>query len=183
MEIILTYKGIIPANNKPLDAVWKMRKSFDTQLKKLWGKEPFAVLKKWEDTNFTTGVKDFRRIIDNQTFLPLYGKTISVGVNLDITLLTGMHEQSPILKSGDLDNRIKRVIDALRAPQQKGELYGDLKENKRWHCLLEDDDAVIGLKAKAGTFLDSDNNKESFVFIKVTPAPLTVTMSNIAMLF
>ncbi|TWI36382.1 hypothetical protein IQ26_02895 [Mesorhizobium tianshanense] len=46
MDIYLTYRGQIPSKASSLDAVWNMRRSFHRQLETLWGKEPFAVLKK-----------------------------------------------------------------------------------------------------------------------------------------
>ncbi|RWO04605.1 MAG: hypothetical protein EOS07_28690 [Mesorhizobium sp.] len=52
MDIYLAYRGQIPSKASSLDAIWNMRRSFHRQLEGLWGKEPFAVLKKWEDSNF-----------------------------------------------------------------------------------------------------------------------------------
>lgn len=81
-----------------------------------------------------------------------------------------------------MDNRVKRLIDALRIPQGDDEMASDLPPGSRWHCLLEDDDAVTAVSAKLGTYLASDDPSESFAFIKVKPSGLNVTTSNLAML-
>ncbi len=175
MEIILTYRGKIPAKRSNLTAIWDMRKEFHSQLIKLWGRQPFDVLKEWNET-------DFAKTIYGQKFIPLYGRKVGIGVSLDIKLLTGMPIQKSILEAGDLDNRIKRIIDGLRAPAQKGELLTS-REQATWHCLMDDDNAVINLNASMGTFLASDDPSESFAFIRVRPVALNVNVDNISMLF
>ncbi len=160
-----------------------MRRSFDQQLSKLWGREPFSILKKWEDSDFAANAPDFRVKLADQTFLPLYGRTIGVGAELDITLLTGMPEQKAVFEAGDLDNRIKRIVDGLSAPTQKGELLPNLESGSRWHCLLENDNAVAGLSAKLGVYLASNDPSESFAIIRVRPLAYRVDLGNMAMLF
>lgn len=160
-----------------------MRRSFHTQLQKVWGKEPFGILKKWEDTNFSAGAPNFIRTNSGQTFVPIYGKDVGVGVDLDITLLTCMPERKSVLSAGDLDNRVKRIVDALRVPKGHGEMLAGLPDGGRWHCLMEDDDAVLSLSARLGPYLGSDDPSVSFAVIKVRPMAMKVTNGNIAMLF
>jgi hypothetical protein len=183
LEIVLTYRGRIPSKSSSKAAIWDMRRSFDRQLRKLWGKQPFDVLKKWEDSNFAAGAPEFRLRQGTQLFVPLYGSAIGVGVELDIRLLTGMPEQKAVITAGDLDNRIKRLIDALQAPAQLGEHVDDLEPDQRWHCLVDNDSAVLGLTAKLGAYLDSDDPSESFATIVVRPIPLRVSLANMSMLY
>ena len=183
MEIVLTYEGRIPSKGSNLAAVWQMRKSFDTQLRKLWGKPPFDVLKKWEDSNFSGGAPNFLRACEGHTFVPLYGADVGVGVDLNIQLLTGMPAQKRVVSAGDLDNRIKRIIDALQAPTQKGEMIAGLPPGQRWYCLVENDSAVLGLRATLGAYLGSEDPSVSFATIVVKPIAMKVTLSNLAMLF
>lgn len=181
MEIILTYRGRIPAKRSDKEAVWAIRKEFHLQLAKLWGKEPFDVLKRWEDAGFSADAPHFTRHWRNQTFVPFLGQDVSVGADLDITLLTGVPIQKRVISAGDLDNRIKRIVDALRVPKGHGEMVEELPPDARWYCLLEDDDVVTSLSAKLGPYLGSDDPAESFAFIRVRPVALRVTFANIAM--
>ncbi|RWA71387.1 hypothetical protein [Mesorhizobium sp.] len=183
MDIYLTYRGQIPSKTSSLDAVWSMRKSFHSQLQKLWGKEPFAILKKWEDSNFAAGAPNFLRQIGDQIFVPFYSEVVGVGVKLEIKLLTGLPLQQAVISSGDLDNRVKRIIDALRAPTQKGELTKNLEPGSRWYCVMDDDSSVKEVTASLAPYLDSSDPSESFVFVRVRTSPSAVTLANLAMLF
>jgi len=183
MDIVLTYRGRIPAKRSDREAVWAIRREFHTQLAKLWGKEPFSVLRRWEDSNFEAGAPHFTRHWRDQTFVPFLGEDVGVGANIDITLLTGMPAKKRVVSSGDLDNRIKRLIDALRVPKGEGEMVESLPADARWYCLLEDDDVVISVTARLGAYLASDDPAEAFAFIRVRPSALRVTLSNLSMLF
>jgi hypothetical protein len=183
LEIILTYEGRIPSKASSKEAVWDMRRSFDRQLKKLWGKEPFDVLKKWEEAPFGGGAPNFLVHRKDQLFVPYYGHAVGVGVSLDIRLLTGMPDRQAVINAGDLDNRIKRIIDALQAPTQNGELLDDLEPDQRWHCLVDNDSAVLGLQARLGPYLGSADPSISFAVIVARPVAIRVTIGNIGMLY
>lgn len=183
MELTLTFTGIIPAQRTDLEVIWTIRREFDRQLSKVWGKAPFAVLKKWEDSGFVSGAPRFTREVGGHTFVPLYGEDVGVGVDLDITLLTGMPAKKRVISAGDLDNRIKRLIDGLRIPSGHGEMSKTLPESGRWHCLLRDDSAVLGLRARLGTYLGSDDPSVSCAILRVKPVALKVTTGNLEMLF
>jgi hypothetical protein len=183
MDIHLTYRGRIPSKSTSLEAVWNMRKSFHVQLAKLWGKQPFDILEDWEKSGFASGARNFLRQIEDQVFVPFYSEAVGIGVQLDIKLLTGSPPQQSTISSGDLDNRIKRIIDALRAPTQRGELIQNLLPKSRWYCVMDDGSAVKQLNASLAPYLDSDDPSESFAFITVRTAATKVTMDNLAMLF
>ena len=131
MEIILTYEGKIPSKAKDKEAVWEMRRSFHSQLRKLWGKPPFDVVEKIEQKVIATGKDDFRITHRDQQFVPLYGEKIGVGVELEIRLLTTHPDRKAVISAGDLDNRVKRIIDALQAPTQVGELLDNMPVDQR----------------------------------------------------
>lgn len=182
MEIVLTYRGRIPAKRSDRESVWAMRREFHTQLEKLWGREPFDVLKRWEDSGFAAGAPRFTSSWRDQTFVPFLGRDLGVGADLEITLLSGHPRQKRVLSAGDLDNRVKRLVDALRVPHGDSEMAEALPPGGRWYCLLQDDDVVTAVSAKLGTYLASDDPSESFAFIRVRPTGLRVSTSNLGML-
>ncbi|AKR58078.1 hypothetical protein XM25_20250 [Devosia sp. H5989] len=182
MEIILTYRGRVPGQKRTsgnLDAIWRMREAFHRQLEKLWGKAPFTILKDWEDSDFAAGAPDFRRARAGCTFIPFYGRHIGICVSLEIQLLTGFPAQKSVLVAGDIDNRIKRITDALRVPNV--DETRDEMSVQRWYSLLEDDNAVLSLTASTGTYLASDDPTEAFVFVRVRPIPVALTADNLEM--
>jgi hypothetical protein len=80
-------------------------------------------------------------------FVPLVRKDWRIKCSLDILFLR--HDPpGSVVHAGDLDNRIKTLIDALRKPQGPIELRGNEKPAEGedpFFCLLEDDKLITGL--------------------------------------
>jgi hypothetical protein len=68
-----------------------------------------------------------------------------------------------IIRQGDLDNRIKTLIDTLRKPKGAMELRGinPQADEDPLFCLLEDDDLVTGLTVETGMLLGPLENGAS----------------------
>ncbi|AVX02568.1 hypothetical protein MXMO3_00019 [Maritalea myrionectae] len=187
MKITLTYRGVVPSahsgggKNKSAH-ISNMRLAFHEQLKRLWGQPPFGVLKKWEDTGFEANAPNFIKAVGGIKYVPFFDlPKIGIAVSLDITLLSGEPNNAPqLISKGDLDNRIKSIIDALHPPQ-KDNLSGSEKELNRIYCLMGDDEAVKELTATTRPFLASENHDDAFVLVEVRPVPIEVTQSNIEM--
>jgi hypothetical protein len=76
-------------------------------------------------------------------FIPLVTESIVVRCAIDILFLRP-EEPGKILTSGDLDNRIKTLFDALRLPKNLSECGGTAPsgEYDPMYCLLEDDQLI-----------------------------------------
>lgn len=184
MEIILTFEGRIPGQRRSPDnqmAVWEMRSAFDHQLSKLWAKSPFEQLNDWYQDRHQKRVPQISKPIGETDFVPFYGRPVGIGVALKVTLLTGIPVQKKVVEAGDLDNRFKRVIDALRIPKQQ-EIPNSVTLKSRFLCLLADDDVVSRIDAETGVYLSSDDPQHSFVIVRATPTPIRVTLDNLEML-
>jgi len=62
-----------------------------------------------------------------------------------------------LIRSGDLDNRIKTVFDALRMPTNVDELGGydaPAEEEDPFYCLLEDDYLITHLSVETDRLLE-----------------------------
>lgn len=180
--IYLTYRGVIPSKSSNNEAVWAMRQAFHEQLSKLWGKEPYSVLKDWEDSNFAAGAPDFRKRLGNQVFIPFFGKKVGFGVELDLELLVGSSPFAAVINEGDLDNRAKRIVDALQCPTQPTELSANYQD-PRYYCLMDNDSSVTALSVRLGPYLDSNAPEESFAFIRVKPSMKRTSLDTLAMAF
>jgi hypothetical protein len=91
------------------------------------------------------------------TFIPLVRDSIGLVCSLDILFLRS-GPKGNVYKAGDLDNRIKTLLDALRVPSA-GEINATAldryKETKRqMYTLLEDDKFVTGLNVKTAQLLN-----------------------------
>lgn len=168
VDIHLSYAGTLPSSSAAKGRVSykeRIRAEFSLQLwslamqeDQLWPEVTAAMVGKPRGSRIippdtsagpVVGVKFGPRL-----FSPLVSEKRKLTCHLDITLL---HRRAPgtILQGGDLDNRLKTLLDALRVPHDLNEV--DLSRQEamdRWTlCLLEDDALVTRLTIKTGRLL------------------------------
>jgi len=87
-------------------------------------------------------------------FWPLVTEEYGVRCALDILFLRP-EEPGMIIKSGDLDARIKTIFDALRLPKNLDETdgTGPERDENPFYCLLEDDKLVSEIKVSTDNLL------------------------------
>lgn len=121
-------------------------------------------------------------------FVPLVREDFGLSCSLDILFLRRDFPGTGVIPAGDLDNRIKTLIDTLRKPHNGNELRGNetpaLGEDP-FYCLLEDDDLVTSLSVEADRLLDPPNgannsNGQVRLVISVEIKPSHVTMFNLS---
>jgi len=91
-----------------------------------------------------------------------------------------------VIRSGDIDNRMKTIFDALRMPSGKDELGGydtPSKGEDPFFCLLEDDSLISQASIETDTLLqptgpDWEANDARLV-LTVRLSPYRVTWGNI----
>ena len=119
-------------------------------------------------------------------FVPLVREDISLLCSLNILFLRRDIPGS-VINVGDLDNRIKTLVDTLRRPMSIQELRGNEQPDAAedpFFCLLEDDKLVTHLAIEADTLLDSpigtaEDGREVKLVITVELKPNHVTMFNL----
>jgi methylmalonyl-CoA mutase N-terminal domain/subunit len=119
-------------------------------------------------------------------FAPLVREKISLVCSLDILFLRRDIPGGVITSAGDIDNRIKTVIDALRRPRYAQELVGNevpSEGENPFFCLMEDDSQVDRLSVETDALLnvgeDSDHRRVQLV-ITVDVRPFNVTTFNLS---
>jgi hypothetical protein len=121
-------------------------------------------------------------------FVPLVREEISLLCSLDILFLRRDYPGS-VYTAGDLDNRIKTVLDALRRPRNGSELVGNERPREGedpFYCLLEDDKLVTQLAIETDTLLDTPagnderDRRQVRLIITVELRPYDVTMFNLS---
>ena len=93
-----------------------------------------------------------------------------------------------IISAGDIDNRIKTVIDGLRRPRNGKELVGNETPQAGedpFYVLLEDDKQVTHLEVETDTLLDPPtggafDHRLVRLLITVDLRPYNVTMFNLS---
>jgi hypothetical protein len=180
MEFRLVYEGHLKAtttSNSRVEDKHAIRKQFHKQLDQLWMQHPNLLWKRTEiiqrpvevveklqkegkilnDPGATT-VETLARRFDRCgfRFVPLVNKAFDLICGLDILFLRRDNPGNLILPGGDIDNRIKTLLDALRVPADGSELprkcSPDADENP-FFCLLENDSLVTNLSVTTDRLL------------------------------
>jgi len=166
MEFKLTYEGqLLGASRNNTRAVHKheIRRKFHPQLKRLWEIMPALVTREhlFNDEKWQAIRRPYRDYVaDNfqrcgYRFCPLVTDSLFLHCNLEILFLRA-DPPGAIIKSGDMDNRLKTIFDALRIPQNADELGGATPQDGEdpFFCLLEDDRAISNLTVETATLLE-----------------------------
>ncbi len=167
MRLTLTYRGPLHAQSNDesrKEEKQAIRHKFHEQLVDLWETHPVleGILSKWRELDDAAQLekKDFISAFDIGPFrfVPLVTKHLSLSCELDILFL---RKEPPgyIIdgETGDIDNRIKVLFDALRMPKPLNKEIPDGDQpqvNERpFLCLLEDDALITGFNIKTDRLL------------------------------
>ena len=91
---------------------------------------------------------------------------------LDLTLLRPGPPGNLIVQSGDIDNRLKTLLDALKIPKEPTALAADeapLQNETPFFCLLEDDSLITAISVTTDRLLEKTvDPNEVLLLIHVT---------------
>jgi hypothetical protein len=164
MELTLIYDGILKPQNSGYNKGIKENKhdircKIHQQLKELWKRAPFK-----------PDPKDFYKNIGGFNFLPLAVEGRNEIAEMNITLLRPTPIGHIVGQGGDIDNRIKTLLDALRMPKNNDELpkgYVPNPDENPFYCLLEDDKLITKLSISTARLLIPTSDKH-FVHLIIT---------------
>lgn len=162
MKFRLYYRGELKSSQSRRNTInykQKIRRLFHPQLSQLWSIDPF--LKEMYKEKSSLLIQR-----DKFSYLPVVCDNFSTISELDILFL---RPQKPGNVFGDIDNRIKTLIDCLRIPQKSEIPDGDIPQNNEdpFFCLLEDDSLVSHFSVTTDHLLDSNDRSEVLVIITV----------------
>ena len=148
----------------------QIRRNLSEQLENLWKISPGlrAFDQKGEIQN--AHAKNYERC--GVEFVPLVVEKWGLLCNLDITFLRPGSPGQIVSEGGDIDNRLKTLLDALRVPKDGSEMRLSPGEAnpKRIYCLLEDDKLITGIRVTTDRLLTPNTtlDSEACVSIHVT---------------
>jgi hypothetical protein len=199
-------------NKSKPDAAREIRDKLSPQLKKLWethaalkelsasalvpkphdnigyGGTPLEtsgeVLDRYKRTGLANRLVNLCEPIDCGQFkyVPLVRKSLDLNCSLSILFLRQQDPGELVSQGGDIDNRIKTLLDALRIPHKEvQDKYPPTEETI--FCLLESDFLVSGLEIETDRLLSpsTDHSHEVHLVIEVTIHVLRVGMWNICL--
>lgn len=108
-------------------------------------------------------------MIENKLFLPLVRENLHLNCELDILFLRQQDPGALISQGGDIDNRIKTLLDALRMPSSDEEAKSptDIGANSTIFCLMESDTLVARLNIDTDRLLFPESEKPNEVHLVI----------------
>jgi hypothetical protein len=193
MKFTLTYDGSLPASANKLknEEKWAIREQLSPQLKDLWTAHP--ALREVEDNRHfpktggatlrqvhhqhpgPVGVGEWRNdspeILDlcesinkhGAWFRPLVRESYALHCGLKIIFLR-QEPPGKVYQGGDIDGRIKTLLDALAMPQHREQVLASNTNFDPIYCLLEDDALVSGLEVESERLL-TDKKIQSTLYV------------------
>ena len=153
MEFVLHYRGELKPNGGAQDK-HHIRKIFHPQLKTLWDQPP---LKHFREILHPSEKYTVIRKLGDFTFAPLFAQHLNFLAELEITLLRPEIPGSIVRNGGDIDNRLKTLLDALAMPSQPNALPSSAKpdnDETPFFCVLEDDKLITKISVQTYSLLE-----------------------------
>ena len=171
MEFRLVYKGPLPAQRGGGGGgrnteKHQIRLALHGQLRTLWREHWF--LSSWEKPEGAQGRTSADVMADNwqrcsMRFLPLVNSKSRLACALDILFLRRDPPGSPIITGGDIDNRLKVLLDGLKMPKDCSQLPAKWQPEPTQnplYCLMEDDSLITEIKVTSDRLLVPAAEKE-----------------------
>jgi hypothetical protein len=99
-------------------------------------------------------------------FAPLISKRNDLLCELDVVFLRQQAAGQLIGEGGDIDNRVKTLLDALSVPPPaQAELFSDADVSTKLFCLLQDDSLVTRVSVETDRLLRQTQNRHDLVAI------------------
>lgn len=188
MEFTLVYRGSLKSNGDPTHKQ-QIRRVMHAQLMELMES---SHMKKAgpPDEIVTYGYVDRGlccvRNVGNFKFAGLVNEAMHLVAELSILLLRPEASGVIVTQGGDIDNRLKTLLDALRIPQQTSDLPksdSPLEGENPFYCLLEDDKLITRLDITSDRLLVSQTKSTDVnLIIRVRMKPTQITCDNIRFL-
>ena len=166
MRFRLVYEGPLPSGSRASPRKkekHEIRKKLHPQLRELWrthpqcrGVEPENVANEYQAYGFR--------------WVPLVRKDAGMDCALDILFLRRDIPGGVVEKGGDIDNRIKVFLDALRMAENKSDVDGlsPTEDENPFYCLMQDDYLITELNITTDQFLkpcDSNSDQHHVLLV------------------
>lgn len=162
MEFRLVYEGPLLAQGAKAAHKWEIRRALHPQLARLWQDRPLATAaERLLDRSPQRGPGSIVVEKDGLRFAPLVTQRLHLYAEISVLLLREQPEGTLIVESGDIDNRLKTLLDGLRLPRgsNEGRAPGEgnglqaYSDPDPFFCVLEDDALVTKVSVEVARLL------------------------------
>ena len=161
----LYFRGSLPANGSPKQK-WRLREAFSSQLEALWTQEPLCHIQKFRDSSLHQNECYLAEARNGITYFPVISERIYTLAEIDILMLRPGSPGFITVGGGDIDNRLKTLLDALQPPNSTDTYKPDsLDLAAPISCLLQDDKLITRINVETDRLLDEPANSNEVVLI------------------
>jgi hypothetical protein len=183
MEFRLLFEGQVkPRQRATLADIHDIRKQLHPQIKKLWEHPPLDECRKMLRLPTSNGDYAVCEERGSKIYAPLVTKRTDLLGELDIIFLRQQAKGQLISEGGDIDNRLKTLLDALRVPSlAEVQTLGATTaiDDDPLYCLFQDDSLITRLNIETDRLLrPTQNDHELVSLIKVLVRPSRLTVGN-----
>ncbi len=185
MEFRLIYEGPLRGQGAKSAHKWDIRRALHPQLQRLWQTRPLV------DAAPTllahpAKPKTVSVIIEKggRLFAPLVTQRLDLYAEVSVLLFRQQPRGTLITDGGDIDNRLKTLLDGLRVPH--GSMEGQLEDVNApdpapFFCLLEDDSLVTKVSVESEQLLRPAAPDEVVAIISVHVKRTVLTNDNLSL--
>lgn len=138
MEFTLYYRGELKANGSPSDK-HSLRQRFHPQLRNLWSQLPLVDFGHLLTPRTPDKPLGLVRKVSGFRFVPLVAENVHLVAELEISLLRPEAPGRIVTSGGDIDNRMKTLLDSLKVPSEPTALPPGARpglDEDPFYCLL-----------------------------------------------
>lgn len=185
MEFRLIYEGPLHGQGAKSLHKWAIRRALHPQLQRLWQEPPLrdqaaSLLAHPPDPAKPSVLVEK----GGRLFAPLVTQRLNLYAEISVLLFRQQPRGTLITDGGDIDNRLKTLLDGLRVP--RGSLEGSPDEPTEpdpspFFCLLEDDSLVTKVAVESEQLLRPAKPDEVVAIISVHVKKTVLTFANMAL--
>jgi hypothetical protein len=182
MNFTLFYSGPIRSgNSKDIRHINDIRLSISPQIRRLYECEPLKSHKVNCEPGSSDGYFKTYVNVEERSYSALVNPSIEAVCQLSVTFFEAEGTLSVASQIGDVDNKTKTLLDALRLPQ-KTDIPKIPHSQETIHCLLFDDALLWGVDIKRRRLLDSSlGNGKTFTQIDVQILPRAILSDSVGL--
>lgn len=187
---MLHYRGELPAKSRP-EIKLRIQRVLHPQLVRLWEMDQTLLIQRdclWETDSdnrplryIDSVYRRFRR--GDFACFPLATRELKLICTINVTLYRREEPGALVNKGGDIDNRVKVLLDSLRVPDASWTKDQHPEPHEQpFYCLMEDDSQITSFSVTTERWLEpfGPDERETDVLATITAdiRPKEVTLGN-----
>ena len=185
MEFRLIYEGPLHGQGAKSLHKWEIRRALHPQLRRLWQEHPLSDAAETLLAHPAVPAK-VSVIVEKGglLFAPLVTQRLNLYAELSVLLFRQQPRGTLITDGGDIDNRLKTLLDGLRIPRGSMEGRTEIPEEpdpKPFFCLLEDDSLITKVSVESEQLLRPAKPDEVLAIVSVHVKKTVLSYANMSL--